>query len=150
MHANDNNRRRTCGRKPLATTCANVREPDQAAGSLSATVRGRNRQNRGRPDKGEADASGNLIARESPQHGHRACGPIITRHASAYVSNLSIRESRLMTPFIKDTRWPVDDASLAALWDIGLNAIEIARYSGSSGIPNSCQLAESRGERRCR
>ena len=24
MHANDNNRRRTCGRKPLATTCANM------------------------------------------------------------------------------------------------------------------------------
>src|SRR5580700_10861981 len=91
-----------------------VREPDQAAGSLSATVQGRNRQNRGR----------------SPQHGHRACGPIITRHASAYASNLSIRESRLMTPFIKDTRRPVDDASLAALSHIGLNAIEIARYSG--------------------
>jgi hypothetical protein len=24
MHANDNNRRRTCGRKPLTTTCANM------------------------------------------------------------------------------------------------------------------------------
>jgi hypothetical protein len=24
MHANDNDRRRTCGRKPLTTTCANM------------------------------------------------------------------------------------------------------------------------------